>query len=87
MTSDDLSPGQKGWATRRARQAREQTLATCASLRGRFMEGGEALGDADLLTLIVGDKATATKLIAAFGSFAETIAAPADRLIKLSGSL
>jgi hypothetical protein len=47
------------------------------------MEGGEALGDADLLSVIVGDKPTATKLVAEFGSIAETIAAPADRLPSL----
>jgi hypothetical protein len=45
MAADDHSPAHKGWATRRARQVRQQSLATCESLRGRFMEGGEALGE------------------------------------------
>jgi hypothetical protein len=32
MVTDDHSPAQKGWATRRARQAREQTLAMAHGL-------------------------------------------------------
>jgi hypothetical protein len=59
MAADDRSPAQKGWATRRARQAHEHSLATCESLRGRFMEGGEALGDVGPQSSISLDEADA----------------------------
>jgi len=62
-------------------------------LRERFAKGGvEALADYELLELYLfnsirqGDvKPTAKALIAKFGSFAEAVAAPVDRLIEIKG--
>jgi len=62
-------------------------------LRERFAKGGvEALADYELLELYLfnsirqGDvKPTAKALIAKFGSFAEAVAAPIDRLIEIKG--
>jgi len=62
-------------------------------LRERFAKGGvDALADYELLELYLfnsvrqGDvKPTAKALIAKFGSFAEAIAAPIDRLVEVKG--
>lgn len=62
-------------------------------MRERFAKGGvEALADYELLELYLfnsirqGDvKPTAKALIAKFGSFAEAVAAPVDRLIEIKG--
>ena len=62
-------------------------------LRERFAKGGpEALADYELLELYLfnsirqGDvKPTAKALIAKFGSFAEAIAAPVERLVEVKG--
>ena len=62
-------------------------------LRARFLAGGEgALADYELLELILfaanarrDMKPLAKRLLAKFGSFAEVIAAPKERLAELSG--
>ena len=62
-------------------------------LRERFAKGGpEALADYELLELYLFNsirqghvKPTAKALIAKFGSFAEAVAAPVERLVEVKG--
>lgn len=58
-----------------------------AEAQARFLgRGQEAVSDAELLDLAMGAAGAGAPLIEAFGSFAETVTAPAERLAELGVS-
>jgi len=92
---DAPSPGLgEGLSEAPARQnSAPHYLGHRARLKARFLEAGpDALPDYELLELVLfrtlprGDvKPLAKQLIAAFGSFADVLAAPFDRLVEIKG--
>ncbi len=77
----------------RPQQAVEGRTGHRQRLRDRFLQGGaDALPDYELLELVlfralprIDTKPIAKRLVARFGSFAEVVAAPPDRLREIEG--
>lgn len=90
---ESTSPPIPGLAEARAEAVQPHYLGHRARLKARFLETGpESLPDYELLELVLfrtlprGDvKPLAKQLIASFGSFADVLAAPYERLITVKG--